>query len=172
MTNLNETIRTTADRIFCGLEETLTEGATAEEKARINDLLHEGFDPADSYASVYIVPFLQDIAKDCGMTAETFEVDEEAVIDHFADDIRDLRTEGKTMAKKTIMDGWHTICGCEVYVEDGKIIRGMKEDRNHSKVPAWVYRYNSRERVWVREYGGITVAAFRAGYARETIDLK
>jgi len=93
MTNLNETIRTTADRIFCGLEAALTEGATAEEKARINDLLHEGFDPADSYASVYIVPFLQDIAKDCGMTAETFEVDEEAVIDHFADQVRDLLEE-------------------------------------------------------------------------------
>lgn len=93
MTNLNETIRTTADRIFCGLEAALTEGATAEEKARINGLLHEGFDPADSYTSVYIVPFLQDIAKDCGMTAETFEVDEEAVIDHFADDIRDLLEE-------------------------------------------------------------------------------
>lgn len=102
MTNLNETIRTTAGRIFCGLEATLAEGATAEEKDRIRDLLHEGFDPADSYASVYIVPFLRDIAKDNGMTVETFEVDEEAVIDHFADQVRDLLEEEESTEGNTV----------------------------------------------------------------------
>ena len=66
-------------------------------------------------------------------------------------------------------DGWHTIQGRRVYIEDGMILRAIKLDHNSSEVPAHVYRAS--------KYGGwdstgkITVAAFSAGVRRGTIDI-
>ena len=71
------------------------------------------------------------------------------------------------MSKK-IMDGWHTICGYRVLVEDGKVIRGMKEDYNGSLVPAYVYRAVSDG--WTSA-SGLSVAAFRARVYRGTVEL-
>lgn len=65
-------------------------------------------------------------------------------------------------------DGWHVICGCEVYVEDGKIIRGVLQKSPLNRVAAWVYR--SVGHGWSRE-DSISVAAFRAGFKRGTIRL-
>ena len=42
--------------------------------------------------------------------------------------------------KNQYEDGWHTIRGYYVLVENGRIIRGMKKDRNKSLVPAYPYR--------------------------------
>ena len=68
-----------------------------------------------------------------------------------------------------IKDGWHTIYGRKVYVEGGMVRRGIKEDRNHSQAAAYVYRA-SRRGGWDKE-DGLSVAAFRAGIARGTIEL-
>lgn len=73
--------------------------------------------------------------------------------------------------RKTIKDGWHDIMGYEVYVEDGKVIRGMKQSYTGlGKVSCYVFRA-SRYGGWDREYTGVTVAAFRAGVRRGTIAM-
>lgn len=67
---------------------------------------------------------------------------------------------------KKIKDGWHMICGYRVYVEDGRILRGIIGEGN-SQRPSYPYR--------VSKYGGwdicsgITIDAFRAGERRGTI---
>lgn len=38
---------------------------------------------------------------------------------------------------KKVKDGWHTIAGCDVYIENGYIIRGTKND---GQLPAYPYR--------------------------------
>ena len=70
---------------------------------------------------------------------------------------------------KTMKDGWHKISGFDVYVEDGKIIRGTKEDSNGSIIPAYPYRA-CKEGGWdLEQY--MTVNAFRAGVYRGTVTL-
>lgn len=39
-----------------------------------------------------------------------------------------------------IKDGWHIIKGYEVYVENGRVIRGVKEDINGGEIPAYPYK--------------------------------
>ncbi len=56
---------------------------------------------------------------------------------------------------RTLKDGWHEICGYDVYVEDGKILRDTKNDINGGLVPAYPY----------------TVAAFREGVRRRTVAM-
>ena len=65
-------------------------------------------------------------------------------------------------------DGWHTIAGYKVYVEDGKIKRGITDD---GEKPIYVYRWNKKLECWTAE-GDITQAAFQAGVRRETITMK
>ena len=67
----------------------------------------------------------------------------------------------------TMKDGWRDICGYEVWVEDGKIMRGMVKDRNGSKVAAWPYRA-CKTGGW-SNCSGLSVDAFRAGVWRGTI---
>lgn len=62
-------------------------------------------------------------------------------------------------------DGWHLVEGHDVYVEDGYIVRAMK---NGGTLSARVYRYNRRFGTWDKE-DKITPAAFRAGVKRGTI---
>lgn len=72
---------------------------------------------------------------------------------------------------KNITDGRHTISGYEVYIENGKIVRGMKRDPSGiGKLPAYVYR-SSKYGGYDRESGGLTVSAFRSGVRRGTISL-
>ena len=63
-------------------------------------------------------------------------------------------------------DGWHTIQGKYVYVENGYIIRAMK---NNNTLPAYVYR-SCRNGGWDIEEK-ITPAAFSAGFRRGTIEI-
>lgn len=69
---------------------------------------------------------------------------------------------------KKITDGWHTIQGYRVYVEGGKIIRGILGEGTH-QVTAYPYRA-SRRGGWDKE-SGLSVAAFSAGVARGTIKM-
>ena len=62
-------------------------------------------------------------------------------------------------------DGWHTIMGYDVYVEDGKVLRGTKDN---GQLPAYVYRAGKRG--WELDCV-VSVAAFRAGVRRGTIRM-
>lgn len=64
-------------------------------------------------------------------------------------------------------DGWHVIAGHDVFVEDGYIVRAMKNGKQQS---ASVYRHHSRPGTWYKE-DRITPAAFRAGVNRGTISV-
>lgn len=66
-----------------------------------------------------------------------------------------------------VKDGWHTIAGLSVYVEDGYIIRATKHD---DTLPAWVYRWSKFNNAWMKE-DKITPAAFRSGVKRGTITI-
>lgn len=59
---------------------------------------------------------------------------------------------------------WKTICGYSVYVEGGKIVRAMKDN---DTLPAAVYKWNSKTRVW-DNVTPCTVSAFRSGIYRGT----
>lgn len=37
-------------------------------------------------------------------------------------------------------DGWHTVAGCTVYVENNCILRGIRHDNNGSPVTVYPYR--------------------------------
>lgn len=69
--------------------------------------------------------------------------------------------------KTRIKDGWHTLYGWEVYVEEGRIMRGVKSDRNGSSVCAYPYR-KSTNNSWTIE-DGISYWAFVSGVRRGTV---
>lgn len=56
-------------------------------------------------------------------------------------------------------DGWHTICGHEVWVESNRVMRGTKYDNNHSLVTAYPYR-KCKTGGW-DNCSGISVSTFR-----------
>lgn len=62
-------------------------------------------------------------------------------------------------------DGWHVVAGCDVYTEDGYIVRATK---NNGQQSASVYRHDGKTGEWYKEHK-ITPAAFRAGVKRGTI---
>lgn len=68
-------------------------------------------------------------------------------------------------------DGWHTILGREVLVENGYVVRGVKRSTTGvGKVPAYVYWWYPKMKVW-NSVKKVTPAAFRAGVTRGTYDL-
>lgn len=66
-------------------------------------------------------------------------------------------------------DGWHIICGHDVYVEGDKVLRGMKRDSNGSPVSAYPYRHNRRGG-WDNA-SGVSVSAFRSAIKRGTMKM-
>lgn len=69
------------------------------------------------------------------------------------------------MAK--VIDGWHKLCGYDVYIEGGFVIRGVSG--GESPRPVYPYR-KSRYGGWDLEKR-LTEAAFRAGVRRGTITM-
>ena len=70
-----------------------------------------------------------------------------------------------TRKESTMKDGWHVVYGRDVYVEDGRVRRGLSHDGQRT-----VYPYRATKGGWVREYSP-TVCAFRAGLRRSTMAL-
>ena len=70
---------------------------------------------------------------------------------------------------KQVKDGWHTVAGHNVYVENGKIIRGV-EGEDLTRVPVYPYRWMPSANAWSKE--SMTPDAFRAGIKRETVMMK
>lgn len=74
------------------------------------------------------------------------------------------------MSKKVVRDGWHTVYGFRVYVEDGKVSSGIKLDHNNSPVPAYPYRWDTSLNCW-NNCSGLTLEALRAGMSRGTMTM-
>lgn len=70
---------------------------------------------------------------------------------------------------KNRRDGWHTLQGYQVYIQNNQILRGLKSDQNGSELTAYPYR--------ISKYGGwdnctgISADGFIAGVRRGTIIL-
>lgn len=62
-------------------------------------------------------------------------------------------------------DGWHTILGWEVYVENGNIFRGIDKEKTY-----YPYRWNKKYNCWVND-APLSVGVFRAGMNRGTIKM-
>lgn len=71
-----------------------------------------------------------------------------------------------------VKDGWHTVCGTSVFVENGKVIYGTTKDHNNSEVTCYPYEYNKDHNCWVNISGKVTLSAYRAGYNRGTKCMK
>lgn len=67
--------------------------------------------------------------------------------------------------KKMISDGWHMAAGYKVYVEDGKILRGILGDGCNQRT---AYPYRESKYGGYTECIGITVAAFCSAARRGT----
>lgn len=67
-------------------------------------------------------------------------------------------------------NGWHTIAGYKVLVENGKIRRGILNPGWNER-PGYIYREDRKNGCWTSE-DAISADAFRAGVRRGTIDLK
>ena len=71
---------------------------------------------------------------------------------------------------KKEINGWKIAGGYEVYVEDGKIMRGVIENHNGSEITAYPYRLMP-DGSWSREIG-VTLAAFRAAALNDKMEMK
>lgn len=68
---------------------------------------------------------------------------------------------------KKVNDGWHMIANCEVYVENGKVVRGIKHDHYAGKVTGYPYR-GSRDGGWDLDQS-CSPDTFRAAVKRGTM---
>ena len=66
-------------------------------------------------------------------------------------------------------DGWHKIAGYTIYVESGRVMRGVRGPA-WSPVPSYPYRWSRKLNCWCNE--SMTVDAFRAGVRYGTITMK
>lgn len=71
-----------------------------------------------------------------------------------------------------VKDGWHTVCGTSVFVENGKVVRGVTKDANGSEVTCYPYEYSKELDCWVNISGKVTLSAYRAGHKKGTKCMK
>lgn len=72
--------------------------------------------------------------------------------------------------KRVIRDGWHTVAGDEVLIENGEVVRGVGRNGEGQLVPLYVYRWDSCLRCWI--YNGRTkYETFRSGIRRGNMRL-
>lgn len=65
---------------------------------------------------------------------------------------------------KMVKDGWHEIRDCEVYVEDGYVIRAIKSDPYGGLLPAAPYKRTGHG--WVNMCRKVTLDTLRSGIRR------
>ena len=68
-------------------------------------------------------------------------------------------------------DGWHTVKGYEVYVYEGKVIRGKKYDFNGQELPSYPYKYLDDYNSYVNVSGQLSFSAFRSCLSRGTVKM-
>lgn len=71
-----------------------------------------------------------------------------------------------------IKDGWHVVYGESVYVENGKVVRGVTKDHNGSEVTCYPYEYNKDNDFWVNISGKVTLSSYRSGRKKGTKCMK
>ena len=59
-----------------------------------------------------------------------------------------------------IKDGWHKVHEKDVYVENGKVVRGVTKE------------YSEDHGCWINISGEVTLPAYRAGYKKGTMCMK
>ena len=64
-------------------------------------------------------------------------------------------------------NGWHTISGYEVYIENDRVVRGLNEDEMRT-----IYPYRVSRKYGCVNDAGLTVNAFRAGVKRGTVEMR
>lgn len=64
-------------------------------------------------------------------------------------------------------NGWHTVKGIEVYVEDGKVVRGLA-----GGVATYPYEYLKEYNSYTNISGELTLSAFRGRLERGTVIMK
>jgi hypothetical protein len=60
------------------------------------------------------------------------------------------------MKKNSVKDGWHKIKGMDIYVENGKVTHGTKQN---GQLTAWPYEYDKDLRCY-RNISGISFQCF------------
>lgn len=71
--------------------------------------------------------------------------------------------------KRVIQDGWHTINGDEVLINNGEVVRGIGYNGN-GQITLYVYRWDRNLRCWI--YNGRTkYETFRSGLKRGIMRL-
>ena len=55
-------------------------------------------------------------------------------------------------------NGWHKVFGDDVYIEDGKVIRGLKSGKT-----CYPYEYSKKDDSWINVSGKVTLSAYRSG---------
>ena len=66
---------------------------------------------------------------------------------------------------RKMKDGWHTICGWRVLVDNNRVTMGIGGEK-----PIYPYRWSKKENCWVN-VAPVAVAAFRTGIKRGTIQM-
>lgn len=54
-----------------------------------------------------------------------------------------------------IKDGWHKVHEKDVYVENGKVVRGVTKDANNSEVTCYPYEYSEDHGCWINISGEV-----------------
>ena len=72
--------------------------------------------------------------------------------------------------EEEMKNGWHVIQGSKVHVEDGRIDRAIKGS-GLKETSASIYRWSRKMQCWTQDIP-LTVAAFRAGVRRGTVEVK
>ena len=71
-----------------------------------------------------------------------------------------------------VKDGWHKVYGEGVYVENGKVVRGVTKDANGSEKTCYPYKYSKDHDCWINISGEVTLSSYRAGYKKGITRMK
>lgn len=71
-----------------------------------------------------------------------------------------------------IKDGWHKVYNEDVYVENGKVVRGVKKDYNGSEITCYPYEYDKNQDCWINISGKATLSSYRSGRKKGTKCMK
>lgn len=64
----------------------------------------------------------------------------------------------------SVQDGWHTVKGIRVYVEDNKVIKGIRADGKEGHP----HHYDARENKWTDMAGKVPYKTFIDAVRRDT----
>lgn len=66
-------------------------------------------------------------------------------------------------------DGWHKIAGFNIFIENNRVLKGVRRDIDGGEITAYPHRVN-KNGDWNND-AGLTVEAFKAGVRRGTVTL-